>query len=280
MTTAQQPTSATVAPGAARPRKRKPAPIRVRVSRVEQLSPRLVRITFTGPEMHRFSWPGAGSHLKVFLPEAGATDVELPAPDAEGMVTFDQPLTSRTYTPRRFDAERGELDIDFVVHGHGPASRWAERVQLGDRVAVGIPRASYRVEPEAAALVLAGDESALPAIATILESRPAGLPTTVLVECHDHADEITLADGVAVQWLHRDGAPAGTRLEQALAGVELPAGAAVWVATEAHAVRRIRDLLLQTHGLPRESLVTRGYWRTDTANHPDHDFGDDEIPTR
>ncbi len=262
-----------------RPR-RKPAPIRVAVSRVEVLAPRLVRITFTGPDMHRFVWPGAGSHLKVFLPESGATDVDLPEPEADGMVTFDRPLTSRTYTPRRFDPASGELDIDFVVHGHGPASQWAAQAKPGDRVAVGIPRASYPIDPAAAELVLAGDESALPGIATILAARPESLPTKVFVEVQDAADEVLAGDGVAVTWLHRGAAPAGSLLESALAETEMPAGVRVWVATEAHAVRRIRALLLGQHGLAKESVVTRGYWRHDAVNHPDHDFGDDEMPTR
>jgi NADPH-dependent ferric siderophore reductase len=262
-----------------RPPRRRPAPIRVHVARVERLAPRLVRIAFTGPDLHRFVWPGPGSHLKVFLPEPGADDVALPEPDADGMVTFDRPLTSRTYTPRRYDAHAGELEIDFVVHGHGPASRWAAAAQPGDRAAVSIPRATYQVSPDADALLLAGDESALPAIATILASCPEGLAARVLAEVHGADDETALPGSASVEWLHRGDEPAGSLLERALS--DAPAeGTAVWVATEASAVRRIRALLLERHGLPRERVVTRGYWREDTPNHPDHDFGEDEIPTR
>ncbi len=258
--------------------KRRPAPIRVHVRRVERPAPRVVRVTFAGPDMHRFRWPGAGSHLKVFLPEPGATDVDLPAPDPDGLVTFDRPLTTRTYTPLRYDERAGELDIDFVVHGHGPASTWAARVQPGDRAAVGIPRASYQLSPEATALVLAGDETALPGIATILASRPGNLPTTVFAEVRDADDEVPM--DTPVTWLHRGTTQAGVLLHDALRSAELPAGVRVWVAAEAHAVRRLRDLLLEERGLDREQVVTRGYWRHDGVNHPDHDFGEDDLPTR
>lgn len=267
----QQPTAV---PTAGRPRRR-PAPVRVTVRRVERLADRMVRVTLTGPEMHRFAWPGAGSHLKLFLPEPGAVDLELPEPDPDGLVTFDRPLTSRTYTPRRFDPDSGELDLDFVLHGHGPASRWAELVEPGHRAAVSIPRASYQPDQDAGALVLAGDESALPAIATILAARPEGLPVTVAVEIRDGRDELPL--GVDVTWLHRGDAEPGASLEAWLADLVPPAGARVWVATEAHAVRRIRALLLDRHGFAREHVVTRGYWRHDGANHPDHDYGEDDL---
>jgi len=254
------------------------------VSRVEPLGPRFVRVTFALVDPDRFTWPGAGSHLKVFLPEPGEADVRLPEPDADGLVNLGGagPLTSRTYTPRRFDPDSGELDIDFVLHGHGPAARWAAGVRPGDRAAVSIPRASYQPDPDAAALVVAGDESALPAIATILDARPAHLPAIVFVEVRDAADQLALPDGaeVTVAWLLRGDAPAGSLLERELAAIELPMGVRVWVATEATVVRRIRGVLLDKHGLAREAVVTRGYWRVDTANHPDHDFGDDEIPTR
>jgi len=275
---------------AGRPR---PAPMRVTVARAQWLAPRMRRITFAGPELARFAWPGPGSHFKVVIPEPGAALV-LPEPDAEGMVRYDPavPLTMRTYTPRALrpagPAGVPEIDVDFVVHGHGPAATWAAAVQPGDAAALGPARARYDLDPAAAGLLLGGDESAVPAIGTILAARPAGLPARVYLEVHDESDQPALAEAgdpaVSVTWLVRTGAGAGTAAPGDLLATALRAagtgdGTRVWVGCEAHVVRGIRRDLLD-RGVPREAMVTRGYWRTGVANHPDGDYGDGEIPTR
>ncbi len=279
---------------AGRPR---PAPTRVTVARADWLAPRLRRITFTGPGLAGFTWPGPGSHFKVLIPEPGAPDVVLPEPDGDGMVRYDPavPLTMRTYTPRAWRAAGAtgpgtpaEIDVDFVVHGHGPASTWAAGTGPGARAALGPARARYELSPQARELVLAGDESAIPAIATILAARPAGLPTRVYLEVHDDTDRLDLPgdERVTLTWLSRasagvepDAVP-GRLLAARLADTDFPAGTAVWVGCEAHVVREIRHTLLVDKGLAREAIVTRGYWRTGVANHPDGDHGDGDIPTR
>ncbi|HEX7353682.1 MAG TPA: siderophore-interacting protein [Mycobacteriales bacterium] len=254
------------------PVRRRPAPLRAAVRRTTRLSPHLVRVTVTGEDLTRFRWAGPAGHLKLMLPEPGHTDVALPEPDDEGLVALDRsaPITMRTYTARRFDEERRELDLDVVLHGHGPASAWAEQARLGDKLAVSVPRAAGFVQdPGANWLLLGGDASALPAIATILPT--VTVPLAAYVEIDDPADRIPLDRPVA--WLPRRGAP-GEALAAAMLAHARPAGRGqVWVATEAGAVRHIRQGLLRA--LDRDQVTTRGYWRTGQANHPDHDYGDD-----
>jgi NADPH-dependent ferric siderophore reductase len=197
----------------------------------------------------------------------------------------------RTYTPRYYRPETRELAVDFVIHGEGPASEWAERARPGDRLAVAGPGGRFQLGLDPAHYVVAGDESALPAIGTLLEALPRSARADVLVEVIDEGDHLDLwghaptgprasgpeASGVAAQvtWLHRGTHTAGRLLEQALRDADLGQEDRVWVACEALVVRDIRRHLLEERGLDRGTILTRGYWRSGEANHPDHDYGED-----
>jgi NADPH-dependent ferric siderophore reductase len=256
------------------PVRRRPAPIRTTVSRLTQLSPHFVRVTLAGEDLSRFRWPGPAGHLKLILPEPGTAQLVLPEPDADGLVVFDRslPITLRTYTARRFDPAAGELDLDVFLHGTGPASRWAESASKGDSVAVTVPRsAGFTEDPAADWILIAGDASALPAIATIVPALTR--PATILAELDDQADSAALDARGPVTWLAAAGS-SGDELERAMLKEPLATGhGQVWVAAEASVIRRIRSGLLPA--LSREQLTTRGYWRGGEANHPDHDYGED-----
>lgn len=272
----------------AAPPRRRPRPYAATVTEVAAVTPYLTRVTLGGDDLANFRWPGPGSHLKLFLPEPGRRDVELPPVDEEGfMITVPgrpRPLT-RTFTPRRWDPARHQLDLEFVLHGHGPASQWATQAKPGDQVAVSQPRRTYEVLPDTRWLLVAGDESALPAIATLLEAISPDLAVRVLVELEDPAHQVTLPGRASTEttWLPRTpGAKPGATLTAAIEAWTPPAEAAegpgqVWAACEALAVRDIRARLLGPQGFGRDRILTRGYWRAGEANHPDHDYGEDEV---
>ena len=266
-------------------RRGRPRPYSAEVRRVERRTPHFLRVTLGGGELSRFTWPGPGSHLKIFLPEAGQDHVVLPPPGPDGLMQIEpggpRPVT-RTFTPRSFDADRAELDIEFVLHGDGPAAQWAAAAELGDQIAVSQPRRTYEIAADSEWLVLAGDESALPAIGTILDTLEPGLAKEVFIEVAgpDHElDPGLRSEGVPVRWIHRPAAvEPGAALAGALESWQPPAGVGqVWSAGEATAVRRIRRHLLETLRLDPDRILTRGYWRLGTSNHPDHDYG--EGPT-
>jgi NADPH-dependent ferric siderophore reductase len=206
----------------------------------------------------------------------------------------------RSYTVRRFDAAAGELDVDFVLHGaHGPAAAWAAAAEPGDWVGVSDPGGRYRPDPTAQAHLVIGDESALPAIATVLEALgaagadsagvvsagvdsagadsagvvsagvvSAGVPVEVFIEVADVAEEQQLPTGAGarVHWLHRGGRPPGQPLIEAVTAAELPPGVdpgrcQAWLSAEAGAVRDIRAHLLDERGLTRRMVYATGYWR-------------------
>lgn len=232
----------------------------------------MARLTVTGEQFERYNWVGPAAHFKLTVPNPGEDDVFIPAPGPDGTVSYgDAPRIVRTYTARRYDAASRQLDIDFVLHGEGPVSLWAEQAVVGSRLAVSMPRnAGFTEDPDADWVLVATDTSALPAVATIIEVLTK--PATIFVEAGDAADRIDL--GHEVQWLTTTGA-AGQALEQAIADFTPPAGRGqIWVAAEANAIRRIRARLLES--FDRDQVVTRGYWRGGEVNHPDHDFGEDE----
>ena len=93
----------------------------------------------------------------------------------------DRP-TIRTLTPRRVDADELELDVEIVVHGNGIASRWAASATPGTRAAISGPGRGYTIDRDAPPFVLAGDETAIPAMSQLLELLPAETPVAVHVE--------------------------------------------------------------------------------------------------
>ena len=98
------------------------------VVRTEQITPHMRRITLAGDDLDGFVSPAHDDHVKLFFPAPGQTIPcfpcwamgRIPSSMREGA----RPI-ARNYTPRRYDAERRELEIDFVLHGDGPAASWA-----------------------------------------------------------------------------------------------------------------------------------------------------------
>ena len=268
-----RPVSSTSAATENAPRKRRP-PRRVEVSRVQILSPAMRRITLTGAELQGFEVNDPASYMKLIFPEPGQTEPVRPLPDGP------RAKSMRTYTPLAVRPEAQEVDVDFVLHGEGPASTWAAQAQAGQVLFLMGPGPGYKVDLQAAEHLLIGDDSALPAFETILARLPATARARVLIEVPDAAEERALRSPAAlsVQWVVRgaDNQAAGSALEAALRQAGAPsAQSRVYLACEAAAMRRIRQLLTGELGLPRSQIVGRGYWKLGAVNHPDHDYGED-----
>jgi NADPH-dependent ferric siderophore reductase len=265
----------------AQPLPKKPrVPRRIEVVSVERQAPRWVSVLLHGDELEGFHVDAPTGHVKLFFPAEGETAAPAPAV-VDGRVVFPdaavQPAV-RTYTPRRFDAAARTLEVQFLIHGDGPGSRWAERAAVGHRLVLIGPGGRFVLEPEVERWWIAGDESALPAIGTLLEAIPASAKAEVHVEVASDDDrlEIPMAAEARVVW-HRRRSPAdyGAELLDAARLAEASPDSRYWVACEAGAMRAIRRLLLDERNLPKTSVITRGYWRAGETNYPDHDYGED-----
>jgi NADPH-dependent ferric siderophore reductase len=239
------------------------------VLRVEQPNPHMRRITLGGPGLAGFVSAGFDDHVKLFFPNPGEAEPLLPSPGPNGPVYPEGPRpAARDYTPRRFNDT--ELEIDFVLHGDGPAATWAAQAAPGQRIGAGGPRGSF-IPPEGLGwYLLVGDETALPAIARRLAELPAGTRAVVLAEVADASAEQPLPSRaeVSLTWLHRNGAAPGQpeALVAALAGLRLPEGEGyAWVAAESAVARALRAVLLERHGLDKAAVKAAGYWKHGAA---------------
>jgi NADPH-dependent ferric siderophore reductase len=181
-------------------------------------------------------------------------------------------VSLRSYTARRQDPVAAQLEIDFVLHGDGPAAAWAAAAAPG--ALLGVAGAGALGERMAEYLLLAGDETALPAISRILASAPASTQGVALLEVAGPAEQQPLVapPGVSVRWLHRAGCAPGesSLLADAVASIDRPYGDDVfaWVAAESAAVRQIRADLRSRWGLGRAQHHAIGYWRHGRAMAP------------
>ncbi|ACU72383.1 Siderophore-interacting protein [Catenulispora acidiphila DSM 44928] len=248
--------------------RRRGAPPRLaHVQRVERVTPHMIRVVLGGPGLEGLEADQYTDHyVKILFPLAG---VEYPEPFDMQQVREEMPRelwpSVRTYSVRAWDAAKLELTIDFVYHGdEGIAGPWAARAQPGDPVRFSGPGGGYAPDPDADWHLLAGDESALPAIAAALERMPEGARVHAFIEVSDSAEEQKLETGAdaTITWLHRGDAPAGKTLVDAVSGFDFPEGAVhAFVHGEAGFVKELRRLLFIERGVPRDQVSISGYWR-------------------
>ncbi|GAB7185082.1 siderophore-interacting protein [Kitasatospora sp. Ki12] len=196
----------------------------VDVVEVRRITPRTARITFAAEELADTVGTTPDQQLKLCFPRPGQAEPVLPAPQDDPMGWYraylaipeaERPLM-RSFTLRRRRPGTRLVEIDFVLHGDtGPAAAWALRAAPGQRLGMVGPSALYAppvpfAEAAAAAdwVLLAGDETALPALATLVGALPAGVRALAYVEVADAAEWQPLESraDLAVHWLHRDGA--------------------------------------------------------------------------
>ena len=221
------------------------------VVRREELGGDLLRLTFGGSDLADFQSAAFDEHVKLFVP-ADTTPIRAASPEQ---------LVGRHYTPRHYDAARGELAIDFYLHEAGVLTTWARQAQPGAELIIGGPKGALVPPEDFDWYLLAGDETALPAIARRLEQLAAGMRVLVIAEIARPGLEIALptAADADIRWVHRDRQP--DALLQALQALELPTGEGyAWVAGEAGQARAARQALL-AKGLPRDWVKAAGYWK-------------------
>ncbi|KRD45553.1 FAD-binding protein [Cellulomonas sp. Root930] len=290
----------------------------VQVAAVQTMCPSVLRVTFTGDDLDRFADNGFDQRIKFFLPLENSPYDELLSLESSAdwygrwrAMPDDKRHPIRTYTARGVRQDRREVDVDIVLHGDlGPASRWALNAAPGDDLVILGPNAEAEgphggvdfVPPaHTDRLLIAGDETALPAIAGILERLPADARGEALIEMPLSGDRLDLVapDGVTVRWYGRDGRPHGELLVPAVQaacarllpgqapapdveledvdidegllwevpvdaqGQPLRADAALyaWLAGEAAVIKTLRRHLVAECGVDRTSVAFMGYWR-------------------
>ncbi|MTE17862.1 siderophore-interacting protein [Streptomyces sp. TRM43335] len=247
------------------------------VVRRRRLGASLVRITFGGEELREFAGGGRDQSLSLFLPHPGQAEPVVPVELGDAWFAAwratDPAVRAvmRSYTVAGQRPREGEVDIDFVLHGDtGPATRWARRARPGDRVRLLGPRTAenksvgFRPPWDADWVLLAADETALPAVAGILAWLPAGVRVRAWIEVPRAEDvrELPTAADAEVTWLPREDRHRHGTVVDAVRAAALPEGAPyAWVAGESGAVRALRRHLVHERGVARGRVSFSGYWR-------------------
>jgi NADPH-dependent ferric siderophore reductase len=295
---------------------------RITVEETDRVSPTFARITFGGEALSEFGTPGRlfDQRIKLIfpggsgvLPDLDGTDsdwyqswLELPDADRGSM---------RTYSVRELivDKDRTRLVVDFVLHiapgASGPASRWAEAALAGQELLLLGPRrdrddwGGIEYSPgDARTVLLAGDETAAPAIARILEDVGREVRGVAFIEVPEGGDilRIDAPEGVEVRWLPRGRLRHGEALIPAVldylgdavdevsivdvdtedplwetpqfSGLGEEVADAVnhadryfWIAGESGVVTTLRRHLVKDLGIDRAQVAFMGYWRRGVA---------------
>lgn len=294
----------------------------VEVVRVQEIGKSFKRVTFGSEDLRSMGADANGNTLdlriKVMIPSPGhdlpdfSSLMELPGMSwYQAWLDMDEQSRGfmRTYTVRQLRAEDAEVDVDFVLHPPasggkaGPASSWAEQVQAGDRVVLIGPNAhagpcsGVEFTPGSSRrLLLVGDETAVPAIASILENLDPAVMGHAILEVPHAADfqDLPAPAGVDIQWIARGERPHGKQLDAAVRTACLPGSHIdsqpveledvdvdqvilwetpaqdgiqpsgqlyAWIAGEAAVIRELRRYLVREVGMDRREVAFMGYWR-------------------
>lgn len=261
--------------------------IHLTVLRAQRLSPHWMRVTFGEGEIEKFRPMGFDQWFRLFLPIGGEAGLERVPPKANRMFGYlkflripdgERPVM-RNYTVRAYrpaaDGRRAELDVDFVLHGSaadgtaGPASRWAETCRPGEHVLIIDEGLAFNPERGTERVLLVGDETALPAIASICASLPSTATGTALVEVPAEGDALEFEHpaGIEVIWLPRpQGVPAGSFALETLRTTTLPdAPFHAYAAGEQALASGARKHLVGERGVDKHAVSFCGYWKIGAA---------------
>jgi len=239
----------------------------VRVIRKQHISPGFIRVTLGGDELKGFPEGNEGGHLKLLFFQG-----------------TEPQKAMRTYTIRYHRPELNELDIDFVFHaGDGYASRWAQQCQIGDPLTIRGPGDKKYFNPNADWFLLAGDMTALPAAAAMLEALPKDARGYAIFEVRSEADRLPLSlpQGIELIWrINPDSERDSEGLLEAIKAVQWLQGEPyVFAAGENSITRKIRRYLLCERELSRQKIYVSSYWKIgmQEEQHKLHKKGDEQL---
>ena len=259
----------------------------LRVARAEDITPSMRRITLVGEQLgahvvHGVEFPalvsaGFDDSLRMIFPNPTTGQRPCPTRGADGKLEWTEEAKShyRAYTVRSFNAEAGELVVDFARHGHGLAEDWSAHAQPGDPVYIAGPKGSSALPTHTDWLLLAGDETALPAMGRAVESLPSNHPAIAFIEVPTEADvqDLRHGDNVDLRWVIRerggdfvaevlqffDATPDGPASAKRPHGVPFLSAAG-----EAERLKPLRQLAKDKR-IPPEHVQITGYWRAQQA---------------
>lgn len=252
--------------------------LRAEVTRTERTSPSFITLTVQGPDLADFEPMGVDQSCRLFFRRDGQQELAMPTASHNGWLAqfmLMRPAVRpwvRLYTVRAFRPQACELDVEFVLHGDhadaGPASAFALHARPGDPVGLFPEGIGYLPTPTAQSQLLVGDESAVPALLSILEQSPPDLTGDAYLEVPTGRDirPVAAPPGVTVHWLPRDdhtAVPGQLALKTVTSSWKLLPGQPIycWVAGESGLPTGLRRHLVKDQGVPKSDISFLGYWK-------------------
>ncbi|WP_162558735.1 siderophore-interacting protein [Robertkochia solimangrovi] len=238
----------------------------LQVKRMERLTPNYVRIVLEGNDLVKFREARAGDNNKLLIPPAPEVEFELPdSPREKG-----EGFVIRTYTLRKLDFEKGEMLVDFVMHGdNGPASLWASRAQPGHKIGVYMKVKTKPLFQKADSYLLIGDHTALPVISVILEDLPATATGRAVLEVHSEEDKLHLKKpaGMEIKWVINSNPEDGSVLAESVKAYNIHNGIHwfVMAAAEYRTIKVIQEFLKNSSAIERKQWYAYSYWKSGVA---------------
>jgi NADPH-dependent ferric siderophore reductase len=237
------------------------------VADVVDLAPHVRRVTFQADEFAGFRLTGPDECFALLMPQPGGP-LTMPSADRINVRTAIRAMPAeeqpdlRWYTVRAHRPESGEIDVDFVLHGDvGPGTRWASSVGIGQSVGFSAGTSGYRT-PSGGTVLLAADETALPALCSILESGASG-DVRIFAEVPDEGYRVEV--DAPVTWLYRGTDEPGSHMVRAVHDTSLPTLDYAWVCGESGLATGLRRHLVKERGVDRRSVMFSGYWKVGAA---------------
>ncbi len=238
-----------------------------------RMSDSFVRLTLGGPELRHFRPAGADQGIRLIFPRPGQPGLRMPTRHSDiglaEMLLWPKATRPhvRNITVRRFRENENELDIEIAAHGDTPMSTWLRSVRPGQPAGIFDIGLTYNPPPPGCWQLLVGDESALPAIASILEQAPATFTGQAFLEVPrlgDVREDLIAPAGVKVTWIARGDSAItpGTVVLDDLRSSTLPEGPfTAWIAGESRLATGLRRHLVNDRGVPKKDITFVGYWR-------------------
>ena len=226
---------------------------RIEVIEKRAISKNLTRITLAGPGLSEFPSDFEGGYIKLLIPGNQGDPVR------------------RSFTIRSFNCARKHLSLDMVSHeDESPAAHWLSNVRVGNRVSIQGPGACKRLNQAADWFLLAGDMTALPAIAVNLELLPADAEGFAVLEVISEADQIELKapKGIKIIWVLN---PTPNVMSSSLSDTVkalpwLDKPVSVWIAGEFNTSRVLRQYFRHERQVDKNFSYVSCYWKIGDTN--------------
>lgn len=218
-----------------------------------------------GDDLEDLAVADTAASVRLLLPRPGEPRPVIPDWNGNEFLMDDgtRPVI-RTLTPLERPEGSRHLDVDVVLHNDSPLTEWARDAAAGTGAAVSGPGRGCAIDDGAAAYLVVGDESAIPAMRQVIAAIPSTIPVRVHVEIASADAETTLSSHARARVAWHVRSPQedfGGPILDAVRTEDLVDGTVVWAAGEAAAMQRIRRHLADERRIPRTATTVRGYWK-------------------